>query len=1093
MSLINSFDLPKSGICPICHSFYKGLKLHYKTCYFKNNCNIDIPPELSQRINSGLFDFDKNKYRCEFCSVNYFKRLDSKAYENHIAKKHGRLSDNFDFFPLVGDDFFESDLDLVEPTNLSDVIISPSYLNLLVDEVIPDKFNYMLLNINSLLGSSKLSGVQDILHKGIIDMFIIQESKIGTDVPDSLFDFNYNIIRRDRVKGSGGIIIFLKKQYQILSKVSDEVYETIVLSLKIKHRSTNFIIGYNPHFEFSSAFNNHISILLRRINLKHPTFIVGDLNQDLLTKRGDFLRSLLDDYGFGLNYVEPTHWQGNSASFIDVSSSNDEEAVLSTTVVPCPFSNHAFILTICNFSICTSNSGAFRARVLNEVNLERIRVELKNINTDFIEVFDDVNDRWAALKQLLLNIIDDVAPLKNFRKKNKNNLPWIDSDCLYMLAQRDIEFKKATSLSNDRSSFHWDKFKSIRNRCKSLLRRKMNAFFENKTSKFFDHPKNYWKFYRKYYKSKKDHGSGIVSIDLNDDRTIHSDNEIASEFNNYISSLCLPSDKSDDDCFDFVQSNFNKLKSSNLLEFSTEFKFVHVSSDDVLKHLEALDIDSSAGITGIPVKIFKFCANELSDVFSRLFNFCFLSASLPNEWKQAIVSPLYKGKGSATSFDNYRGISCLPPIGKVFEKLVAKQVMNYFEVNNLFTTSQHGFRSNHSCETAILSMIDKWKNNINDKLLNMVLFIDFKKAFDLINPKLLFLKLFQYGFDNNSLGLFKDYFQNRLQHCKVSSALSDKVDITIGVPQGSVLGPLLFLIFINDIAYCSDLSCFLFADDTTLFESGHDPLVVIDKLKVKLLPIIEWVKFNQLSINWGKTKLMCISNSRISCNINSVTIDNHSVDVVDSFKLLGVHIDRYLSFNTHLTELKKSVNKKLFSLKKLHFLSISTKLHFFKAFIYPHFDYCSSIFVFYNKILFSNLEKFFDLCLYRLFNFRLFDLDASSKSKFLSRYNLFPLNVRFFLKMSKFCYKILNRCILNNFFINLSFKDSSYFRDRELVCVPDIRSSYGRLTFNYFLPKFINSCLRHSYNLPFNLFNQFLYNNLEINFSSFIREFSIFS
>ena len=180
--------------------------------------------------------------------------------------------------------------------------------------------------------------------------------------------------------------------------------------------------------------------------------------------------------------------------------------------------------------------------------------------------------------------------------------------------------------------------------------------------------------------------------------------------------------------------------------------------------------------------------------------------------------------------------------------------MNYFEVNNLFTTSQHGFRSNHSCETAILSMIDKWKNNINDKLLNMVLFIDFKKAFDLINPKLLFLKLFQYGFDNNALGLFKDYFQNRLQYCKVSSALSDKVDITIGVPQGSVLGPLLFLIFINDIAYCSDLSCFLFADDTTLFESGHDPLVVIEKLKAKLLPIIEWVKFNQLSINWGKTR-----------------------------------------------------------------------------------------------------------------------------------------------------------------------------------------------------------------------------------------------
>ena len=290
------------------------------------------------------------------------------------------------------------------------------------------------------------------------------------------------------------------------------------------------------------------------------------------------------------------------------------------------------------------------------------------------------------------------------------------------------------------------------------------------------------------------------------------------------------------------------------------------------------------------------------------------------------------------------------------------------------------------------------------------------------------------------------------------------------------------------------LDCLLFADDTTIMDSGSNLSRLIDQFKLKLTKFIEWVKYNQLTINWKKTKFMIISEKRFTKEkLDFLLLDGNNVEVVKKFRLLGVTIDNCLTFQDHISTLKQKVNIKLFSIKKLKFLSLSTKIHFFKTFIQPHFDYCSTIFTFFNKKLFCNIVKFYNLCIYRLLNINIFHMSTLEQNEILCKYNIMPLSMRFFLKMNYFCYKIVNKLILKGYHKELIFKESLYFRDREIVALPNIKSTYGRLSFFYFLPKFLNKIIKHSSNLPWKEFKMSTLVNLNCKFKIFLDNFLTFN
>jgi hypothetical protein len=267
---------------------------------------------------------------------------------------------------------------------------------------------------------------------------------------------------------------------------------------------------------------------------------------------------------------------------------------------------------------------------------------------------------------------------------------------------------------------------------------------------------------------------------------------------------------------------------------------------------------SSPGSSGISIKVLKLLPDCFPAIFTKLFNYC-----IPDDWKMALVTPLFK-KGESTSLNNYRGISDLSPIAKIFEKILASQITNYFENNNLFTPHQHGFRKNHSCESALHELISDINKARNTKLITMLLFIDFKKAFDTVDSSILLTKLFHYGFNTSSLLLIANYFSNRQQKTRIDNLTSNSNSILLGVPQGSILGPIFFLIYINDLIFFTEnVFAKLFADDTTLYQFSNNIDDLYKEFSIAIKNLLDWCSKNRLDINWSKTFLMVITNKRI--------------------------------------------------------------------------------------------------------------------------------------------------------------------------------------------------------------------------------------
>ena len=371
--------------------------------------------------------------------------------------------------------------------------------------------------------------------------------------------------------------------------------------------------------------------------------------------------------------------------------------------------------------------------------------------------------------------------------------------------------------------------------------------------------------------------------------------------------------------------------------------------------LGKLNPNKSTGVDKITPRFIRVAAPVISWSISKLINYSISSGTFPDHWKVARVTPLFKG-GGASDRSSYRPISILPILSKVIERHIHNALYRYLTEYSLIYSKQSGFRKNHSTETALIDLVDTLQMNLDNKISSLLL-VDYRKALDMIDHGLLRIKLEAYGVTGDSLKWFQSCLENRKQLVSLEGFESTEMTIRHGVPQGSILGPLLFVIFINDMPLHidSEAETELYADDTTIMASADVNCIVglEESLNMWAENIESWAIMNKLPLNEEKTKVLTITGKRLVKKITrlpNVKINGKLLDNVNCASLLGLNLEEKLTFEAHVEKLCKKMSQRIAVLKKIrHCLPLRQRKLYYNSIIRPVVDYVSVLWTSCNK------------------------------------------------------------------------------------------------------------------------------------------------
>lgn len=408
----------------------------------------------------------------------------------------------------------------------------------------------------------------------------------------------------------------------------------------------------------------------------------------------------------------------------------------------------------------------------------------------------------------------------------------------------------------------------------AVIRTAKENYFKSKLSRESGDARKTWKTLN--FLLGKNRSNLPSTMNFQNNISISSNKEIAEEFNNYYASIA-----------DKLASEISPVTVpyDSFLPEPVPFSFFlkPTSEQEISDVIYNIKI-TSPGYDEICMKIVKECSNEISPFLNFLINKCFREGSFPKQLQIAKIIPIYK-KGEKSKNTNYRPVSILPSIRKIIEKVFASRLIDYFSKFSLLTPCQYGFRPKYSTELAIHHLCQNIYDALDKKSIQITVFCDLSKAFDTISHDILLQKLNIYGIRGKANDFLKSYLGSRNQYTVYNSASSSFKQVHYGVPQGSILGPILFLIYINDIVRVSDkLKFLLFADDTTIFIQGQNINEMTATLYKELITLSNWIKSNKLTINISKTFYMvsCGTNTNMA-NID-IKIDNHALCKVDNIK-----------------------------------------------------------------------------------------------------------------------------------------------------------------------------------------------------------------
>ena len=550
-------------------------------------------------------------------------------------------------------------------------------------------------------------------------------------------------------------------------------------------------------------------------------------------------------------------------------------------------SDHDAVLFNINARPVRASKPPHKVYSYKKTNIEGLKSDLNDANREFFErhpEYHSVEENWSFFKDKLTTAMNKNIPHK--MTKARHNLPWVTRGIKRMMRKRDRLYKKAKKSGKEQ---HWAEYRRERNNTTKEIRKAHNKYLNEIVGEALtSNPKTFWS----YLKTTKTENIGIPTLKSGQNICV-SDKDKAEALNAQFKSVFT---KDDNITPDPGPSPYEQIPN------------LDIGENGVMKQLKALNTKKAGGPDELSARILHDTAEDITSMLTYIFQQSFDTGTTPSDWTNALVSAIYK-KGAKMTPANYRPISLTCLCCKIMEHIVLSHINKHLAANNILIDLQHGFRGRLSCETQLITSLHDWAISMNKTKQVDVLLLDFSKAFDVVSHRKLLMKLEYYGINNKTLGWIEAFLRNRTQSVSIYGTKSDPVEVTSGVPQGSVLGPMLFLLYINDISSNITSQMRLFADDSILYREINSP----DDhriLQEDLDKLIIWAKTWQMSFNVSKCHLLSITRKRSPSTYN-YHMDGEIVAKVPSSPYLGLTIDDQFRWNEHCDKTVSKANQTL--------------------------------------------------------------------------------------------------------------------------------------------------------------------------------------
>ena len=801
--------------------------------------------------------------------------------------------------------------------------------------------NIIHLNIRSLNknGNELVLYLESINRK--FDIVCLSETWIkGLPVVDDAFPsyLGFHSIRNSRNGGGCSIYVNKKLKSSVITEftVNEPFIETVFVKISLPNKILNVGCCYRPPNADMALFQNFIEDKVSLIASWSGDLVFGgDFNLDMLkinedTNSENFYHAM-NSYSLIPIISKPSRITDTSYTLIDqffVSKLDN----FASGMFCIDITDHYPIFLVYKNYFTTINDlpDKISYRIINDTTLNDLYMGLMQEN--LVRVLElDIDASIELLHQIILENLNRYCPIitKYVSPKDKSK-PWITNLLKSKIKAKEFNYRLLKYNAITRQAYN-----QFRNDLNSLIRRSKLEYHNRLFDRFKNNMKKTWSSINGIL-GKNLSKSRIKSL-LHEEILYDNSKDIADIFNAHFSTVAQ---KIDDSIPVPGPGNPAFTDYLNNTQNQNNFTFVPILAEDISRIIGSFE-NKSSHISTYSVKVIKHISPVIVPVLKDLVNKSLATGTFPNFCKIARVVPVFKS-GSTSSVGNYRPISILPIFSKIFEKVVHKQVSDFLFFNNILNPNQYGFRKNHSTADAIADMTQCIYDSLDLGETVISFFLDFSKAFDTVNHRILLHKLQFYGIRDIELNWFQSYLSGRLQYVSLEGFNSQVHLVDRGVPQGSILGPLLFLIFINDFPNCSRFFKFtLFADDSTLtckfnnVTAENMALQLEDELHV----IHSWLNANRLKLNSDKSHFICFS-YRKNINMRPIKIGNGTINEVNSTKFLGLILDKNLNFKEHITHISNKCSKSIGILFKLnYFLPTNILKMLYSSMILPYLNY----------------------------------------------------------------------------------------------------------------------------------------------------------